>query len=775
MATAETQRGKEIYEFGPFRMDAEREVLWRVGEPVPLTPKAFQVLLFLVRHGNEVVSKDDLMQAVWPGTFVEEGNLSRNIFMLRKALGESPQDHRYILTVPGRGYRFAERVQAAGEQETTMVVASHSQVKIQVDRKRPWVWIAALAAVAIAGGAGAYRLLHSSAALGPRDSVVLADFANSTGDPVFDETLRQGMAVELEQSPFLRLVSEDRIRNTLPLMGLAADARLTRATARQICQRIGSAAEIDGAIARMGTQYVLSLHASRCDTGETIDDEQAQVARKEGVLGALSQMARRFRSRVGEAPATIQQHSKPLAEATTTSLEALKAYSAAWNRAFAKPQDALLLLQRAVQIDPNFAMAYALQGRLYADLMEPGLSKESLGKAYELRNRTSDRERFFIEANYESEVTGNLRRTDEICELWAQAYPRDAHPDGELSWIDQALGKYEESTEEARRAIDLDPDFTPGYNNLAWAYVLTGRLDEAERTLEQASTRKLEMPEMLVVRYFIAYMKGDKAGMERAAAEGQGQPGAEDWLLYAQATAQAYSGHLRQARAMTTRAEELARQANQPERAAIYGAGIAVREAFFGDGLDARRDALAARALSDDRDVEWGAALALALSGDLAQSEKLGHDLTVRFPEDTYVQDSYLPMLRAITALHSGDPAKELEILQPSARRELGVPGSWSGFFGCLYPIYFRGMADLAAHRGSAAAAEFQKLADHPGIVFTDPAGALVPLQLGRAYALAGEKTKALTSYRAFLGAWEDADPEISILKQAKAEYSKVH
>jgi eukaryotic-like serine/threonine-protein kinase len=773
---ADTQRLKELYEFGPFRIDAEKETLLRAGEPVALTPKTFQILLVLVRHSQQVVTKDDLLKTVWPETFVEEANLSRTVFMLRKALGESPQDHKFILTVPGIGYRLAENVRLVPDQEFSLVAAKHQKVEVEVTEKRPLKWAIAVAAtLSVAAAWGAWRFLRHRPVLSAKDTIVLAEFANTTGDQVFDDTLRQGLSVQLEQSPYLSLVSDERIHHTLTLMGESEDARLTPKIAREVCERLGSAAVIEGLIAQIGTGYVLGLHVANCSTGETLDDEQAQVARKEDVLGALTQIARKFRSRAGESLATIQQHATPLAEATTSSLEALQAYSAAWKVAFSNPQTAILLLDRAIQIDPSFAMAYAFQGRLYADIWEPVLSQQSLSKAHELRQRASDRERFFIEANFESQVTGDLERAEDICKLWAQTYPRDPIPHGLLTWIDQELGKYDDSIQEANSAISLDPDFTPGYNNLAWAYALTDQLGDAEKTLNRAADRKLEMPEMLVMRYYIAFLKEDEPGMERAAGQARGQQEAEDWLTYEQATVLAFSGHLRQARILSSRAVQLARQANQPERAAMYEAGMAVREAFYGEPLEAKRDALSALALSHGRDVEWGAAFTYALSGDLPNSQKLAIDLGKRFSDDTDVQFIYLPELQALAALHDNDSAKALELLEAAAPFELGVPGSGSGFIGNLYPQYLRGAARLANHQVSDSVAEFQKVVAHKSMVFSDPVGVLAQLQLGRAYSLMGDKTRAKSSYQTFLTLWKDADPEIPLFKQARMEYTKLH
>ena len=390
MATLASPKEKELYEFGPFRVDADKEILLRDGEPVPLTPKAFQVLLALVRRGQEVVTKDELLSTVWPGTFVEEANLSRNIFMLRKALGETPQEHRFILTVPGRGYRFAETARLVPSQsvppqpqETTVLVARHSQLEIQIRESRLRVALA-LAAVAVAalGSILLWKGSHRAPPLTQRDTIVLADFANSTGDPVFDGTLRQGMAVELEQSPFLSLVSDQRIRRTLTLMGQPADTPLTPDISRQICERVGSAAVLDGSIARIGQAWVLALHARSCSTGASLDDEQVQVPRREDVLAALSQIGTRFRRRVGESTSTIENHNKPLPEATTSSLDALKAYSTAWEiHLRSGPIAAVSLLERAVELDPQFAMAWASMGRMNADLDQSDLAASNLAQA----------------------------------------------------------------------------------------------------------------------------------------------------------------------------------------------------------------------------------------------------------------------------------------------------------------------------------------------------------------------------------------------------------
>ena len=774
MAPGPHRKSKELYEFGPFRVDPEKETLLRAGEPISLTPKTFQILLVLVRHSNEVVTKDDLMKTVWPDTFVEEANLSRNIFMLRKALGERPQDHRYVVTVPGRGYRLAESVQVVAADELNIVAANHSRVQIDVKETRPWGWLAVAAVILLAVVAGLWRLVsHRRAVLGPKDTVVLADFANSTGDAVFDGTLRQGLAIQLRQSPFLSLISDQRISHTLRLMGHTADARLTPELARQVCERTGSAAVLDGSITALGSQYVLALQARSCRTGEVLDQEQVQAAKKEDVLNALSQIASRFRSRVGESLTTVQEHNTPLAEATTPSLEALEAYSAGWKlHTTSGAMAALPLLKRAVEIDPNFALAQATLGREYGDLDESDLSAEHTTKAWQLRDHASDREKFYITATYEGLATGNLEKARQNDEAWAQTYPRDPVPHSMVAGFpSKAVGRYQPALAETRKAIELDPDFAIAYYNLAVLNVYLERIEEAENVLRRAAGRGLEIDEFIMLEHDIAFLKGDPAAMERAAARARERSGGDTWISNKEAFALAYTGHLQKANMLTQRAADQAMQVAQPERASLWQAGGALREAFFGDAPQARAGATITLQHANNREIEYGAALALVISGDSSRAQELADDLERRFPEDTVVRGSYVPVLRARIALNQGEPSKAIEILQVSAPYDLGVSRL---LFGALYPVYVRGESLLAAHRGAEAAVEFQKILDHRGIVGSDPIGALAHLQIGRAFVLAGDKTRARIAYEDFLALWSDADPDIPILKQAKAEYAKL-
>ncbi len=592
--------GTEFYEFGPFCMDVQRQLLLRLGSPVSLTPKSFRVLLALVRRGHEIVSKDDLMKEVWPNTFVDEANISRQIFMLRKALGESPQDHEYIVTVPGRGYRLAQAVRLVPapappempRSESSSDVVDIPKLEVNGSKRKRWRGIALavlLFAVLLVGAL--YKSGSHRSPLTNKDTLVIAEFSNSTGDSVFDRTLQQGLAVQLEQSPFLSILPEERIRHTLRLME-QPNARLTPELALEVCERTGSAAVIEGSIARLGTPYVLGVLVESCNANKSVlDEEQAQAKRKEDVLDTLGRLANRFRVRSGESTRTIEAHDALLAEVTTPSLEALRAYSSAWNIAFASGSaSAVPLVRRAIEIDPNFAMAHAYLGRLYGDIGEPELSSESTTRAFQLRNRVTDRERFFVTFSYDRQVTGNLEKARETCELWARAYPRDIAPPSFLSgMISVALGRYETAIQEGQRAIELDPDQPWGYSNLAIAAVFLGRLDEAESTVRRALDRKLALPEFLATQYEIAFLRGDSAEMDRLAAGAQGRTGVEDWMDAMEASVLAYSGKLKEATRMTQEAEHLTAEAGQRETAAEYLAATGTAEGFAGAMAEASR------------------------------------------------------------------------------------------------------------------------------------------------------------------------------------------
>jgi tetratricopeptide (TPR) repeat protein/predicted Ser/Thr protein kinase len=640
-----------------------------------------------------------------------------------------------------------------------------------------WKAILPAAVIVTMAAAAAFVYLHRAPALTDTDTIVLADFDNTTGQSVFDGTLRQGLTVQLAQSPFLSLVSEERIHQTLTLMGQSADVPLTYDVARQICQRTGSAAVLVGSISSLGSQYVLGLRARNCVSGDALDDEQVQVSSREDVLGGLTQIASRFRAKVGESLATVRQHDVPLAEATTSSLDALKAFTMGWKVLGTQGHAAALpFLQRAIALDPGFATAHAWLGRAYGGLGESRRASESTTAAWRLRDRASDQERFYIDFSYYRIVTGDVEKAAQTCRLWAQTYPRDVRPHAFLAGgVSTELGRFVQASQEGRAAIRLDPDQSFAYSNTATAEMLLGQLVEAQTVIDRASARKLDTPELLIVRYQIAFLNNDAAEMQRVAAIGEDRPDTSDWIYDQESGVLAYSGHVRQARILSRRAVEGARQAGRNEGAAQHAAAAAAWEALFGNVKEARQAAQDTHALSDGPIAQYGAAFALAMSRDLFHADALANDLETRFPEDTSVRFGTLPTLRALLALERNDPRGAVVMLQTAAPYELAWrAGTSIGFTGSLYPIYVRGEALRAAGRSAEAAQEFQKILDHQGIIGPDPIGALAHLQLGRALAASGDTAHARAAYHDFLTLWSDADADVPIFLAAQAEYARL-
>jgi tetratricopeptide (TPR) repeat protein len=657
-------------------------------------------------------------------------------------------------------------------------------------RNRPVAFGTAAAFAVIAStGVTMWSLARRDAAsrltLTEKDTIVLADFTNQTGDPVFDDTLRQGVSVELRQSPFLTLISQAQVQQTLALMGHSKEARLTPVIAQQICERTGSAATLEGSIASLGGQYVLGLRARNCSTGALLDQQQIQAPRREDVLDSLSEIARTFRIRAGESLATVERYSTPLVQATTASLEALKAYSTGRTVIFSGDRRAgIPLLQRAVELDPQFALAHAFLGFNYSSIGESELAAKYATRAWELRERVSDRERFFIDFTYHRQVTGDLEKAYQTLEAWLQAYPRGPHdadpganPQGLLGGLaTHGTGRWQRATEAIQKELELSPDFPIAYQRLVQTDLLLDRVAEAERGLQRAAERKLEMPNFVAFRYTIGVMKGDQEQMSRAIAEAQGKRLAEHWVAHLESLVLARSGRLQAARRSSTRAVDLAQQEGTREMAAKYQAARAVWEAACGNVAEARKSAITALERSNGRDVEFTAALAHELSGGSPQSEALADDLDKRFPEDTFAKFTHVPVLRGLAALRRGKPAESVELLQTALRYELAVNGlNFPEFYlGGLYPAYVRGEALMAMRRHAEAAAEFQKILDHRGLVGLDPIGTLAHLQLGRALAMSRDTTKARAAYDQFFALWKDADLDVPILKNAKAEYGRL-
>jgi tetratricopeptide (TPR) repeat protein len=604
--------------------------------------------------------------------------------------------------------------------------------------------------------------------------IVLADFSNATGDPVFDDTLGHGLSVALHQSPFLALVGEDRIRQTLHLMAQPADARVTPRLAREICQRTGAAATLFGSVASLGKRYVLGLRAESCKTGEVLDEDQAVAADREGVLGALDAMARRFRSRIGEARTSLGAHDVPLASATTPSLEALKAYSMGWKQQQTNGgESGIPFFEHAIELDPHFASAYAALALTHSSNGDKAVADELGARAFLLRGRVSDDERYFITAFYDLRVKTEIEKGLQVLLAWAQAYPRQALPHTMLGGIAYpALGDYDKAIREETLSIQIEPDSAVGYQLLAGDDLFADRPADALRVVNAAAARGFGSPVFPMLRYDIAFLNGDAAEMKRLEA---GASRNYPLVSYREAFVLAHGGRLRAATACLHGAAVLARAAGTQDRAALFEAPAAIWQALFGDRRTATASARALLASANDPDVFYAAGFALAVAGDSARAEEIASGLAKRYPDDTSVQYMYLPALYGLIALDRGDPRKAIASLQAALPYQYATPRIHQhAFYGALYPIYVRGEAYLAAGDGAQAATEFLEILAHRGLLVSDPIGALAHLELGRAYALQKRTHEADAAYHDFFALLKDADSDLPILRQARAEYARL-
>jgi eukaryotic-like serine/threonine-protein kinase len=637
-------------------------------------------------------------------------------------------------------------------------------------RAFPWkifVPVAALAVVLVAGGL--YWRSHTSVKLTDKDTIVLADFTNTTGDPIFDDALRQGLAVQLEQSPFLGLISEQRIQQTLRMMGKPSDTKLTSVIAQEVCQRTGSAAVISGSITNLGNQYVLGLKATDCRTGRSLAEKQFRADAKEQVLKVLDGASAKLREDLGESLTTLQKDNFPLVEETTPSLEALQAYSmgraSAWR--FADWAKAALLYKRATELDPNFAVAYASLGVMQANLGQEDLAVTSIKKAYELRGHVSERERLSIESVYYRIVTGDLQKCRQTYELRVQAYPRDWSALSNLSGLLLDLGQYDKALLRSQEVFEQNPDGPPSYTQFIAAQIFLSRLGEAKATGKEAVAKHLDNALLHYWMYQVAFLQSDTVEMEKQASWAKANEDVSDLIIGSEGATALYVGHSEEARELTRRAVEAASQSDRKGRLGGRIANLAIAEALLGNAREAEEQSMTAMNISKERRVLCLAALALALGRNLSPAESLADALDKRFPDDSQVQFVLLPEIHAALALHRGHSSEALEMLRVSVPYELGASAG-------LFPIYLRGLAYLAAHKGADAAAEYQKIMGQQQIVQNALIGALARLQLGRAYAMQGDTPKAKAAYQDFLTLWKDADSDIPILKQAKAEYTKL-
>ena len=797
---------KVVYEFGPFRMDPDKQVLFRDGQLISVTPKAFETLLVLVRRDREVVSKEELLKEIWPDSFVEEANLSQHISKLRKALGDTLEGERYIVTLPGRGYRFAVPVRTITDGGEVLIAQMRSRAQIVIEEPAPepvetqpaalpppahakpkwrkWLLRSAIAAVIAIAALGlllflrhhqtiplnardsvvvapgtweVQNLFHRSRSLTETDTVVLADFANSTGDPVFDGTLRQGLAIELEQSPFLKIMDDEQVQRALLLMSLLPSARITNQIAHEVCVREGAAATIDGTIASLGKSYVITLQAIACQDGATLAREQIQAVDKEHVLNSLGTAATAIRGKLGESRSSIQKWNRPLEKATTPSLEALQTFTVGYDQmAQGHFLAAIPLAERAIVLDPNFAMAYMLLAGAFQNAGDLGRQREYIDKAFALIDRVSPFERDFIAGNYYN-FNGELDKAIDAYRLGSQDYPRFWMFPNNLSESLITLGQFEEGLKAGQEAVRLEPRVEFPYRRLLDAYICLDRLVEAGEVVEQV--RALGIGGARIHQRFLemAYLQGDQAAVAREVQWYTGRP--EEYLsLGLQAASRNVLGQRRESNHLYERAAQTAL------RQGLRDVAAELEEA------DARADALSGNCQTVHRLRR--PALALAMCGDSAQAGKLAAETSKLYPNATVWNAVQLPAIRAAIELKGDRPAKAVELLASASPYERAYPEV----------AYLRGLAYLRLKNGADAAAEFRKILDHKGAnwgsTWQHPNWgqfySLSYLGTARGYALAGDTAKAKKAFQDFLELWKDADPDIPVLKQAKVEYAKL-
>ncbi len=654
---------------------------------------------------------------------------------------------------------------APAMQPASTSSVSSPAVSAPVGRKK---WHIAAAAVVVAAAAiGGFLYTRSARALTEKDSILLTDFVNTTGDAVFDGTLKQALAVQLEQSPYLNVFPQERVRDTLKFMGRSPDERLTPDLARDVCQREGIKAVLNGAISSIGTQYVVDVNAVNCQTGDSLAHEQVPADKKEQVLAAVGKAASNLRGKLGESLASVQKFDAPVEEATTSSLEALKAFSLGEaERAKGSELGAIPFYKHAIELDPNFAVAYARLGQSYANSGQIDLAIQNTKQAFERRERTSEPEKLYISTHYYDIVTGEADKAVEAYQLWKRTYPRDSIPTNNLASSYAAVGKLDQALAEAQETMRLAPNEALSFQNVGGDYLALNRFAEAKAVREKQVAANLDAVADHADLYVIAFFEGDTAAMQRQVDWAKGKPDEYD-MLQVIADGQASVGKLRQARETYSQAVEVARRGKLDEIVARTMTLHAWTEALMGNAAEARSQATAAMAVSRNRPTLVLSGNVLALAGDIPRATAVADELGKTNPTHTYINNIYLPLIRAQIEINRGNPAKAIELLKVVSPYEFG----WAAR---TWPNYVRGQAYLEARQGPEAAAEFQKIIDHRGVCQTAPECTLARLQLGRARVLSGDNAGARTAYQDFLALWKDADADIPILKEAKAEYAKL-
>jgi eukaryotic-like serine/threonine-protein kinase len=811
------------FRFGPFEVDTGERELTKHGTRIKLQGQPFVILEILLARAGRVVTRDEIRETLWPSdTFVDfEHGLNTSVKKLRQVLCDSADEPSYIETVRGLGYRFIAPVEeeleeteppaglnGAPEENEQVAIASETLVEVpaaasasmtlpstlalptaqttHLNLRKAAVFVLAAVVVLLAAGALFYRhLVNRQTNLTENDTVVLADFDNSTGDAIFDDTLKTALGVSLRQSPFLNVLPDRQVAKTLQLMTRPANTKLTPDIARELCLRAGSKAYIGGAIGSLGKRYVMELQAVNCRSGDLLAQEQVTAVSRDQVLIALGQSASKLRAKLGESLASIQKFDTPLPEATTFSLEALQAYSLGRKVLNEKgPAAALPYRQRAIEIDPNFAMGYLVLGDTYLNMSEVDRAREYYAKAFQLREHTSQLEKLAILASYYKVGTGELEKAAQTYLELIANYPRIDSAHGNLGGVYSEQGQYEKALEVAREAVRLSPDTVSWRENIANNDLSLQRFEQARQVLQEAQARNLDDYILHNALYGLAFLDADSAAMAEQQRWYASKSEYENFGLALASDTEAYAGHLSQARELTKHAVASAIRADSKENGAIWQANAAVEQAAYGNASEARHSAAEALKLAPtNQGVESEAALAYAMAGDTARAESLAQDLAKRFPLDDQIQSLWLPAIRAQLALDANHPAAALNALPVVSPVEFGQQWFVANI-SCLYPTYVRSQAYLAARDGRAASAEFQKIIDHSGVVWNCWTGALAHLGVARANTLElssaqgpdadAARVRARIAYKDFLALWKDADPDIPILKQAKAEYAKL-
>jgi DNA-binding winged helix-turn-helix (wHTH) protein/tetratricopeptide (TPR) repeat protein len=759
-----------VLRFGPFELNAAATELRENGMLRRLPPQPFRVLLMLVDRAGQIVTRKEIRHCLWgERKYVDvEHGINFCVNQIRSALRDPAELSRYIKTVPRRGYCFvAPTVRLSGAENRIPTHAPNRDVHRVL--RIPAVAVMLLALISIP--MSTQNIRTQPPMLTEKDFIVVAEFANTTGEQSFDDSLREALAIELRQSPFLNVLAETKVRETLKRMGRPDDQKMTPDVAREICLRTGSKAVLDGKISKLGSRYSMNLNAVACESGDALLSERGEAARREDVLTTLNRIATQLRAGLGESLRSVQKFDIPV-EATTGSLEALKSYSAGLKVLVSKGEaPSIPFFLRAVELDPSFSVAYATLAARYNNLDQPSLALGYATKAYELRDHVSERERLVITSRY-LRLTGQLEKLTQALDMWISEYPRDAGPHGSLGSNYEFMGEYAKALSEWQTALRLSPDDVSMYENLGVVYLALNRPLEARAVLNSAFAQHLDSGGLRWAAYDLGFFQKDTGLMQQQAQWAVGRPGSEDILFSAQADTEGYFGRLGKAREFSRRAVDSAIRSGYPEAAALWQVNAALREAEFTEFRAARSDVRAALALSDGRNVKMLAALALARIGDTDQAEMIVNKLQNESPHNTVFARFRFPSIFAAIALSRGNPARALECLEEIRPYELGQP-SPSGL-APLYPAYLRGLAYLSMRNGAAAAAEFNKLLDHPGIALNFAPAVLARLNLARAHSLANDTSNASTAYQGFLGLWRDADSNLPIRAAAEQEFARL-